>query len=133
MKKIGNLVQNFETTPLHDSAHEGKKSFNCEICDTSFSAAKDLKSHIDSVHEGNKPFNCDFCDASFIVGGDLKSHIDSVHEEKKPFKCDICDTTFSDSRVLKVTLTLSMKMKRLKRLHIVHLKSSLLDMLQLGM
>ena len=35
--------------------------------------------HMVSVHEGKKPFECTICDASFALKHHMKGHIASVH------------------------------------------------------
>ena len=49
----------------------------------------------DSVHEGKKSFECDVCFAVLKSKVGLERHISAVHDEKKPFKCGICDNSFS--------------------------------------
>ena len=39
-----------------------------------------------SVHEGKKPFECDICDYSFSWKSNFIKHVASVHEGKKPLK-----------------------------------------------
>jgi hypothetical protein len=60
--------------------HEGKKPFNCMICDANFASRQNLNKHVASVHEGN------ICDASFTQNGDLNKHKAAVHEGKINFK-----------------------------------------------
>ena len=36
------------------SAHEGKNTFKCDICDYSCSQKNDMNVHVASVHEGKK-------------------------------------------------------------------------------
>ncbi len=74
------------------SIHEGKKPFQCNICDLA----------IGTVHGGTKPFQCNFCVASFLNNSNMNSHMESVHEKKKPYKCDICDASFASIQSLKV-------------------------------
>ena len=64
------------------SVHEGKKSFNCEKCESCFDLKKDLTVHIASVHEGKKPFKCEICDDQFELKHELNEHIASVYEEE---------------------------------------------------
>ena len=42
------------------SVHEGKKPFNCEICDASFTAKQRMRSHYEAVHEGKNLTNVIF-------------------------------------------------------------------------
>ena len=53
-----------------------------------------LNRHVESIHKGKKPFECNVCDASFSDNGNLNRHIESVHEGKKSFKFNICDADF---------------------------------------
>ena len=57
--------------------------------------SKDELNEIESVHEGKKSFECDVCFAVLKSKVGLERHISAVHEEKKPFKCGICDNSFS--------------------------------------
>ena len=43
-----------------------------------------------SIHEGKKPFECDKCDSTFTRKHGLKYHLEIVHEKWKPFKCQSC-------------------------------------------
>ena len=58
-------------------------------------SSTDLSCHITSVHEGKKPFNCDICDVDFSGKPNLDAHIAKVHEGKKCFKCEICTNEFN--------------------------------------
>ena len=53
--------------------HEGKKQFECFICDYKYSEKKYLTSHIASVHEGKKPFKCLICDHKCLEKGNFDS------------------------------------------------------------
>ena len=55
----------------HASIHEGKKSFECEFCNYTFSQKGNFKTHIAVVHEGKKSFRCDFCNSNFSEGAKL--------------------------------------------------------------
>ena len=61
------------------SVHDGKKPFNCSICDHKFSIKQSLTKHIASVHEGKKPYNCSICNQKFSSKQSLTRHIGSVH------------------------------------------------------
>ena len=54
-----------------------------------------MNRHVASLHEGKKPFNCELCDYSSSVKSSMNKHIASVHEGKKPFKCEYCDYSSS--------------------------------------
>ena len=42
--------------------------------------------HIASIHEGKKLYNCILCDNNFVYRISLKKHICSVQEKDKPYK-----------------------------------------------
>ena len=105
--------------------NNGKKSFNCEICNKLFLSKQSLKKHISSVHEAKKPLKCKFvrcdlcgrdftskrnlhqhvklthdikckiCESGFDTRRDLVRHIASVHEWKEYFECKICTKGFN--------------------------------------
>ena len=64
------------------SVHE-ENTIQCNICDSKFSAPRNLKVHISVVHDGKKPFKCDLCDKCYAMPSKLKQHILRVHEGKK--------------------------------------------------
>ena len=64
------------------SVHE-ENTIQCNICDSKFSAPRNLKVHISVVHDGKKPFKCDLCDKCYAMPSKLKQHILRVHERKK--------------------------------------------------
>ena len=45
-----------------------------------------MNGHIASVHEGKKPFNYNIFDVSFTHKGEINGHFASVHEGKKAFQ-----------------------------------------------
>ena len=50
-----------------------------------------MKDNIASAHEKKKPFKCNLCNSIFSDKGSfLEKHIALVHEENTPFQCDIC-------------------------------------------
>ena len=48
-----------------------QESIQCEICDAIFKDKWILKRHIASVHEGKKPFECEICDKRFPLNNVL--------------------------------------------------------------
>jgi hemerythrin-like domain-containing protein len=83
------------------AVHEGKKSFQCEMCEYASAHKQQLKRHILTVHEGKKPFKCELCEYASATKQRLKQHILTVHEGKKPFKCELCEYASAVSRDLK--------------------------------
>ena len=86
--------------------------FKCEICDTSFKGAFELKPHIESVHGLKVAFRCGNCDITFDTGASLTNHIKTVHEEKKPknlqekdklidFECGVCVDSFQTEKEMR--------------------------------
>ena len=75
--------------------HEGKKPFECELCDACFSKKVGLETHISMVHDGKKSFECNLCQFATATEGNLKAHIKSVHAEKESYECTICKKVFS--------------------------------------
>ena len=75
-----------------ESVLEGKKQFQCNICELEFHNKINLKRHIISIHDRfYKPIKCNLCDYETVCKANLKTHKDSVHERNKPFKCKTCD------------------------------------------
>ena len=50
--------------------------------------------HVTSVHDGKKPFECEFCDKSFSKKSVLNKHIGSIHDTKKSFVCGFCQKSY---------------------------------------
>ena len=48
-----------------------------------------LNKHVDSIHEGKKPFQCDICQKSFTQKASMTTHILTIHEGEKPHHCEI--------------------------------------------
>ena len=62
------------------SVHEGKKPFECSICNIKFARKDYLKKHV-SVHgTKKKQFNCTICNVSFTEEKELQMHVESSHE-----------------------------------------------------
>ncbi|XP_069778334.1 zinc finger protein ZFAT isoform X2 [Narcine bancroftii] len=89
-----------------------KKTYNCPVCEKSFTDDRLIKSHITTYHPevpmstiseilgkrvqlkgliGKRAVKCPYCDCYFRKNGtDLQRHI-WAHEGLKPFKCSVCD------------------------------------------
>ena len=86
--------------------------FKCEICDTSFKVAFEMKHHIESVHGLKVAFKCGNCDITFDSEASMTNHIKIVHEEKKPknlqekekpidFECGVCVKSFQTEKEMR--------------------------------
>ena len=103
--------ENFDSPELGDVGEEnedtwkvqensfGKKSYDCTLCDKSFSNKTGVKQH-QVVHTGIKPFACDDCEKSFGQKGALLNH-KVLHADEKPFKCSFCDKDFTQKGNMK--------------------------------
>ena len=79
--------------PLNGKIHdqEGKRSYNCEICNNKYFQKHELKRHVLRVHEEKKPFECKICENRFTVNQELDTHFAMVHSREKGQKCGVCD------------------------------------------
>ena len=97
----------------------GRKSFMCDICSTSFTNAKDLHDHKSLNHPETRykcskcnfgcsakedlkrhllvhskaKFMCNFCGRLFFQEDDLQRHM-VLHSDEKSHKCDYCNKVF---------------------------------------
>ena len=71
-----------------------EKSNKCNQCDSTFSRADHLRTHL-RTHSGEKPNKCNQCDFASIQAGDLRTHL-KTHSGEKSNKCNQCD--FASSR-----------------------------------
>ena len=56
-----------------------------------------MNKHVSCVYEGKKPFNCDICDFSCSQKSQMKTHIESVHDGKQILKMWHCDSIFKQA------------------------------------
>ncbi|CAL8311466.1 unnamed protein product [Gadus morhua 'NCC'] len=86
---------------LSENYHSSSEShtFFCNECDSKFTEADSLKSHMLQDHS-DKPYRCDCCQAAFRYKGNLASH-KTVHTGAKPYHCNICGAQFNRPANLK--------------------------------
>ena len=89
-------ISNFDCKAIFD----GKKSFNCDLCEKAFASQKNLNRHIKNVHKENTAAHrCQICNKYFSKKHGLKIHTAIAHEEIKPFQwgpflCNFCGSSF---------------------------------------
>ena len=76
-----------------DTAHEGKKPYKCNICDSDFKTTDELEKHKKKVHEGKKLFHCSICSTGFGSKNILKTHLKTIHEDPRKYKSNVCDSS----------------------------------------
>ena len=92
-KNKGDLKGYVETT------YEGKKLFQCNMCDRKVSSKDQIKRH----RLLNHSHHCDNCEKKFTIVFDLNNHNSSIHSifKKKPFQCSYCNVKVTSKVHLK--------------------------------
>ncbi|GFU43721.1 hypothetical protein NPIL_573231 [Nephila pilipes] len=71
----------------------GKKAFQCEVCQRTFTRRGHLNRHL-LTHSEEKPFECDVCQRTFARKDSLFRHMHTQHGENT-FHCEVCQRSFS--------------------------------------
>ena len=79
-----------------------EKSNKCYQCDSSFSQAGHLRTHM-KTHSGEKSNKCNQCDYASSQASYLRIHL-KTHSGEKPNKCNQCDFASSWAYSLKTHL-----------------------------
>lgn len=76
----------------HMLAKHTTVSFQCGLCDRSFSFERSLRRHIRGVHEDIKDHDCLACPMKFRTAHDLKQHMINEHNvgDKSDRTCTVC-------------------------------------------
>ena len=75
--------------------HNGKKGFQCLVCEKQFSQKGHLKRHM-LIHTKVKAHECDICKKKFSVKSSLVRHF-RIHLGEKPYGCAKCGKWFTEA------------------------------------
>ena len=79
-----------------------RKRYKCNQCESSYSSARDLKTHIKGKHENDERLQCNFCCISFSSLDVAKKHMKFKHDKNfVKIKCDQCSESFAQKSRLK--------------------------------
>ena len=96
-----NSLEDLEEDPLNinSAVHEGKKLFQCNICNRGFKHRTSLCQHIDRVHEKDI-VKCSICDIHLNPKNSIHQHMRRFHlqyekknryKKENRYKCDTCN------------------------------------------
>ena len=111
-KRVAGMDQNLESlsfskydnnikTPIRKTKTR-EKSNKCNQCDSAFSQAGNLRTHL-KTHSGEKSNKCKVCDYASSQAGNLKRHL-KIHSREKLNKCNQCEKAFSQAGHLRTHL-----------------------------
>ena len=74
---------------------EDRITFDCTMCDKSYTSKRSLSAHISAIHQG-KMLKCPFadCKRQFVAKKSLDHHLKANHAGIIKFKCEICGKGF---------------------------------------
>ena len=108
-KYCGKLFNDTSALRRHNALHEakGKKLFNCDLCEKSYSIKEYVLSHVKRAHK-SEYYDCDKCGSKvkgkYSFNQHLKSHATSI-------KCFNCDKVFNSPEYLRKHKSLKHKTK----------------------
>ncbi|XP_046407491.1 zinc finger protein 260-like, partial [Ischnura elegans] len=82
----------------HMRSHKERKRYPCTICSKSFAWKSHITQHM-RTHTEEKHFSCSECAKSFSVKGNLMTHM-RTHTGEKPFSCNYCTKAFASKTKL---------------------------------
>ncbi|XP_053688887.1 gastrula zinc finger protein XlCGF49.1-like [Sabethes cyaneus] len=97
--QCGVFLKSRSTYTSHLQRHKNVGRFECDLCNKSFAAKRDLQTH-HKVHDAMaERFSCDICGKDF---GRIYSLLDhqKLHNGATEFRCDKCGKIFSKRRHL---------------------------------
>merc|ERR1712037_1082744 len=105
-----------------ETVHEGKKSYQCQICNADFASSSHLNVHLKQNHIPNveKEHECEICSDRIIGFEAYKKHIEDAHPGTKIRKkgsetCPHCAKDLSNKQRLRMHIrTVHMRETRFK-------------------
>ena len=85
------LVHHLKYLRYMDKQENGK--YICKICQKLYQNKLSIRGHLKAVHKFGPSFNCDVCNKSFSFRDRLKLHT-KTHNQEKNYTCDLCGKTF---------------------------------------
>lgn len=76
-----------------------KREIFCKICDKRYTTTDNLMIHYKVQHQGYR-FQCDLCSSSYSSRKGLRTHKITKHMNLRPYECDVCKKNFNEKRNL---------------------------------
>jgi hypothetical protein len=64
-------------------------NYQCELCQSTFSAPINLLEHLETVHSNLQKYKCEKCDFAAACKKSLAMHMNNVHGPR--YSCQICE------------------------------------------
>lgn len=84
----------------HEVVHNGKKRYECGVCQKGFNVLYHMKRHTKVMHHGFWPYSCGVCREKFRSIYFMKKHLNEKHLDKCPFTCNLCEKAFIHAAAL---------------------------------
>ncbi|VDP86455.1 unnamed protein product, partial [Schistosoma mattheei] len=83
----------------HKAHNNGKRPFECQLCQKTFGHATSLYQH-ESVHCQDRQFQCSQCGKTFKRSSTLSTHL-LIHSDTRPYPCQYCGKRFHQKSDMK--------------------------------